>query len=77
VEERSGDIDGKHFKDPTWVLVDGRSVRSVARQTDLSLNTVKKYLKIDGRKCERKFDWPASKLKATTLNSELAQAFSG
>ncbi|SFP22657.1 hypothetical protein SAMN04488056_1359, partial [Cohaesibacter marisflavi] len=30
-----------------WVLVDGRSIRSVARQTGLSRNTIKKYLKDD------------------------------
>lgn len=28
-----------------WVLADGRSIRSVARQTGLSRNTIKKYLK--------------------------------
>ena len=30
-----------------WVLVDGRSIRSVARQTGVSRNTIKKYLKDD------------------------------
>ena len=28
-----------------WVLVEGRSIRSVARATGLSRNTIKKYLK--------------------------------
>ena len=28
-----------------WVLVDGRGIRSVARATDLSRNTIRKYLK--------------------------------
>ncbi|MFV0643250.1 MAG: hypothetical protein ACK5NN_01925, partial [Sphingomonadaceae bacterium] len=30
-----------------WSLVDGRSIRSVARATGLSRNTIKKYLKAD------------------------------
>ncbi|SNT74057.1 hypothetical protein [Paracoccus seriniphilus] len=30
-----------------WILVEGRSIRSVARATGLSRNTVKKYLKDD------------------------------
>src|SRR5690554_3263741 len=30
-----------------WVLVEGRSIRSVTRTTGLSRNTVKKYLKDD------------------------------
>ena len=30
-----------------WILVEGRSIRSVARATGLSRNTIKKYLKDD------------------------------
>ena len=58
-----------------WILVEGRSIRSVARATGLSRNTVKKYLKDDSPPSYQRQSPPARHKLCDGFDTRLQELF--